>query len=140
MSFYVGDCLVCRFGWSSVQTYIPDSHLHRMTYTRYHIDTTESPDDEHLNAQNMQRIEKKHTQKELCVKLVIKQNYTELHGQQNIKYSVLLTYCFVLQIWRAATAVFYYPTGFPFLINCYFLYNYSLRLETGNTVKKTYIE
>ncbi|XP_077283818.1 derlin 1 [Arctopsyche grandis] len=39
------------------------------------------------------------------------------------------------QIWRPLTAVLYYPinpgTGFHFLINCYFLYNYSLRLETG---------
>ncbi|KAJ9587886.1 hypothetical protein L9F63_018667 [Diploptera punctata] len=39
------------------------------------------------------------------------------------------------QIWRPVTAVFYYPlspsTGFHFMINCYFLYNYSLRLETG---------
>uniref|UniRef100_A0A0V0G5Z3 Derlin n=1 Tax=Triatoma dimidiata TaxID=72491 RepID=A0A0V0G5Z3_TRIDM len=39
------------------------------------------------------------------------------------------------QIWRPFTALFYYPltpsTGFHFLINCYFLYNYSLRLETG---------
>ncbi|CAB3362632.1 Hypothetical predicted protein [Cloeon dipterum] len=39
------------------------------------------------------------------------------------------------QIWRAATALFFYPlspgTGFHFLINLYFLYNYSLRLETG---------
>jgi len=39
------------------------------------------------------------------------------------------------QIWRPITALFYYPlspqTGFHFLINLYFLYNYSLRLETG---------
>ena len=39
------------------------------------------------------------------------------------------------EIWRAATSVFYYPlnpaTGFHFMINCYFLYNYSLRLERG---------
>ncbi|KAK9511185.1 hypothetical protein O3M35_005795 [Rhynocoris fuscipes] len=39
------------------------------------------------------------------------------------------------QIWRPFTALFYYPltpsTGFHFLLNCYFLYNYSLRLETG---------
>lgn len=37
------------------------------------------------------------------------------------------------QIWRPLTALFYYPigpaTGFHFLVNCYFLYNYSLRLE-----------
>lgn len=39
------------------------------------------------------------------------------------------------EIWRAVTSVFFYPlnpgTGFHFLINCYFLYNYSLRLERG---------
>ena len=38
-------------------------------------------------------------------------------------------------LWRPFTALFYYPltpqTGFHFLINLYFLYNYSLRLETG---------
>jgi len=38
-------------------------------------------------------------------------------------------------IWRPVTALFYYhltpSTGFHFLINLYFLYNYSLRLETG---------
>ena len=37
------------------------------------------------------------------------------------------------QIWRPITAIFYYPlspqTGFHFLINLYFMYNYSLRLE-----------
>ena len=41
MSLYVGDCLVCRFGWSctSTQTCIPDGHLHTVTYTRCRIDT-----------------------------------------------------------------------------------------------------
>ena len=52
MSLYVGDRLVCRFG-RNVQTCIPDCHLHRVTYTRYRIDTNESPDDEHLHARNM---------------------------------------------------------------------------------------
>lgn len=37
------------------------------------------------------------------------------------------------EIWRAVTSLFYYPlnpgTGFHFLINCYFLYRYSLKLE-----------
>lgn len=53
-------------------------------------------------------------------------------------YYFMLTYqTFIgqFQIWRPITALFYYPitpaTGFHFLINCYFLYNYSLRLETG---------
>lgn len=39
------------------------------------------------------------------------------------------------QIWRPLSAVFYYPispqTGFAYLINLYFLYSYSTRLETG---------
>ncbi|KAI8432810.1 hypothetical protein MSG28_013756 [Choristoneura fumiferana] len=38
-------------------------------------------------------------------------------------------------IWRPITALFYYPitpnTGFHFMVNCYFLYSYSERLETG---------
>ena len=42
---------------------------------------------------------------------------------------------FLFQIWRPFTALLFYPitpsTGFHFLINLYFLYNYSLRLETG---------
>ncbi|XP_043663633.1 derlin-1 [Vespula pensylvanica] len=38
------------------------------------------------------------------------------------------------EIWRPITSVLYYPMspgGFHFLINLYFLYNYSLRLERG---------
>jgi len=47
--------LVCKFGWnsSSIQTYTLDCHLHRATYTRYRIDTIDSPDDEHRSARNM---------------------------------------------------------------------------------------
>jgi len=37
----------------NVQIYIPDGHLRRVTYTRYRIDTNESPDDEHFNVRNM---------------------------------------------------------------------------------------
>jgi len=33
------------------------------------------------------------------------------------------------QIWRLITSLFFYPTGFHFLMNCFFLYNYSSRLE-----------
>jgi len=76
MSHYVGDRLAC----------IPDGHLHRVTYNRYLIDTIESPDDEHLNAQNMYRIEINIYKKELCVPLVVYKNYAEMHGQQNIKF------------------------------------------------------
>ncbi|XP_060852230.1 derlin-1 [Rhopalosiphum padi] len=40
------------------------------------------------------------------------------------------------EIWRAATALLMYPlspgNGFHFLVNCYFLYSYSIRLETDS--------
>jgi len=59
-----------------MQACVPDGHLHRVvTYTRYRIDTIDSPDDEHTGARNMQRIEINIPEKELCVKLVIYKNY-----------------------------------------------------------------
>jgi len=43
-----------------------------------------------------------------------------------------------LHLWRPATALFFYPitpqTGFHYLTNLYFLYTYSIRLETGHFV------
>jgi len=38
-----------------------------------------------MAARNMWRIEINIYEKELCVKLVIYKDYTEIHGQQNIK-------------------------------------------------------
>jgi len=38
---------------SSIQTYKPDGHSHRVTYNRYRIDTIDSPDDEHMAPRNM---------------------------------------------------------------------------------------
>jgi len=35
------------------------------------------------------------------------------------------------QIWRPLTALFFYKPSFHWLINLYFLYSYSMRLETG---------
>ena len=35
------------------------------------------------------------------------------------------------QIWRPVTAIFFYKPSFHWLINLYFLYSYSMRLETG---------
>lgn len=58
-------------------------------------------------------------------------------GLVNYYYLILHYDLFIkqFQIWRPVTALFYYPlspqTGFHFLINLYFLYNYSVRLETG---------
>jgi derlin-1 len=48
--------------------------------------------------------------------------------------SLLLDYSSLVhgfQIWRPLTALLYFPTGFPYLLNIYFLYNYSTQLETG---------
>ncbi|XP_068624880.1 derlin-1 [Battus philenor] len=58
-------------------------------------------------------------------------------GILNYYYLILDLQPFIsqFQIWRPITALFFYPigpgTGFHFLINCYFLYNYSQRLEKG---------
>lgn len=45
-----------------------------------------------------------------------------------------------LQLWRPMTAVFFYPlnpaTGFHFMLNCFFLYNYSKQLETDHFKQK----
>jgi len=68
-----------------IQTCTPDGHLHRVTYTRCRIDKINSADDEHMSARNMYRIEINIHEKELCVQLVLYKDYTEMHGQQNIK-------------------------------------------------------
>jgi hypothetical protein len=67
MSLCVDDLLVC----SSIQTCIPEGHLHRVTYTRRRIDTINSPDDGQVTVRNMQRTEINIYEKELCVKLVV---------------------------------------------------------------------
>jgi len=38
---------------SLIQTCTPNGHLYRVTYTRYRIDTINSPDDGHMAARNM---------------------------------------------------------------------------------------
>jgi len=60
---------------SSIQTCIPDGHLHTVTYTRCHIDTISFPDDGHVAVRNMKRIEINIRGKELCIKLVIYKHY-----------------------------------------------------------------
>jgi hypothetical protein len=42
---------------SLIQTCTPDDHLYKVTYTRCHIDTINTPDDGHVAARNMWRIE-----------------------------------------------------------------------------------
>jgi len=36
--------------WNETPTCVPDGHPHRVTYTRYHIHTVNSPDDGHIVA------------------------------------------------------------------------------------------
>jgi hypothetical protein len=61
-------------GLDESQACIPDGHLHRVTYDRCHIDTIDSPDDEHMGSRNMYRIKINVHEKEFCVKLVIYKN------------------------------------------------------------------
>ena len=54
-----------------------NGHLYRVTtYTRCRIDTINSPDDGHMAARNMWRIEINLHEKELCFKLVIYKDYS----------------------------------------------------------------
>src|SRR2546426_219239 len=61
---------------------------------------------------------------------------------ENYKFScssnLIASFSSFLQLWRPVTALFYYPitpqTGFHYLMNLYFLYNYSVRLETGTSL------
>jgi hypothetical protein len=57
----------------------------RLTNSRCHIDTINSPDDGYMAAPKMYRIQINIHEKEMCVKLVVYKDYTEMHGQQNIK-------------------------------------------------------
>jgi len=75
----------------------PNGHLYRVTYTRCRIDTINSPDDGNMAARNMQRIEINMHEKELCVKLVIYKDYTEMHGQQNIKLLGIISFYYKIR-------------------------------------------
>jgi hypothetical protein len=70
---------------SPIQTCTPNGNLHRVTYTKCRIATINFPDDGHMAARNMYRIEINIPvhEKKLCIKLVIYKDYTELHAQEN---------------------------------------------------------
>jgi hypothetical protein len=73
-------CIVCDKLLKPRQPFL--INVYTVTYTRCRIN---SPYDGHMAARNMQRIEINVHEEELCVKLVIYKDYTEMHGQQNIK-------------------------------------------------------
>jgi hypothetical protein len=54
--------------WISLtQTCTPNGHLYKVTYTRCRTDTINSPDDGHMAAGNMERIEINIHEKKNCV-------------------------------------------------------------------------
>jgi hypothetical protein len=57
-----------------------------VTYTRCCIDAINSPDDGHMAARNMQRIEINIHEKELCVKLVIYKDW--FHNFISVFYDI----------------------------------------------------
>jgi hypothetical protein len=67
MSLCIGDRLVC----SLIQTRTPSGYFYTVTYIRCRIGTIDSPDDRHMAARNVYRIEINIHEKELCVTLVI---------------------------------------------------------------------
>jgi hypothetical protein len=72
-----------------------------VTYTRRCIETTDSPDDEHEVARNIQRNKKSTRKKELCVQLVIYQKSQSLFYafSQNLRK---LTISFVMSVCPSA--------------------------------------
>ena len=70
--------------YAGPDTCIPDSHLHRVTYTRCCSDTIDSPDDEHKVAQNMWRIKIN----------IYKRNYVSSWLFIRITLEIYNTYCF----------------------------------------------
>ena len=83
---YISLCVCGRLVCRSL-TGIPDGHLHGVIYTRWCIDTIDSPDDEHWVARNMYRSEINTLKR--CVKLVINRNCTNTYGQQNITFPAI---------------------------------------------------
>jgi hypothetical protein len=67
---------------------IPDSHPHRITRTECRISTVVSPDDGPIDARNMYRLINTYIyilRISYAPRWFYLQDYTEMHGQQNIK-------------------------------------------------------
>ena len=65
-------------------------------------------------------------------------NFSAIYNKFEVRGCCCSSHCTALirhhcqQIWRLLTGVFFFgKLGFPFLINLYFLYNYSSQLEKG---------
>jgi hypothetical protein len=80
MSLCIDDPLVCRC--------TPKGHIYIVIYTRCRIDTINSPDDGHMDARNMQRIEINIHEKELGVKLVIYKDLARTMYQEAPQHTI----------------------------------------------------
>jgi hypothetical protein len=67
-------------------THIADSHPHRITSTKRRINTVVSPDEGPILARNMSRLININILRINCApSWLYLQDYTEMHGQQNVK-------------------------------------------------------
>ena len=82
--------------FSSNQTCIPDGHAHRVLYTRYRIDTVDSPDDEHMAARNICR-----ELKETYTKIVRQICYLQglYQDVRSTKPKIMLVYNFLKKVY-----------------------------------------
>ena len=78
-----GDCA----GYAGfIPSCTPDSHPHRITSTKCRINTVVSPDDGHIVARNMSKLININILKKSWTLIwFYLQDYTEIHGKQNIK-------------------------------------------------------
>ena len=100
ISLRVGGRLVCRS-----LTCIPDSHLHGVIYV-YQMMYWYNCFSWWWALGCSKHVEKwnKHIKK--CVSLVINTNCTEMHGQQNIKFSVLrVSTKYIVFLWRSSLCI-----------------------------------
>jgi len=65
---------------------IPDSHPYRITSTKSRINRVVSPEDGHIVARNMYSKEINIIRKNCATSWLYLQDYTWMHGQQNIKF------------------------------------------------------
>ena len=71
-------------GWNETPPSVPDSNPHRITSTKCHINTVVSLDDGHKVARNMSRLINI-VRINCAPSWLYLQDFTRMHGQQNIK-------------------------------------------------------
>jgi len=77
---------ICYSVWMTIwyAPCTPNSHPHRVTNTKCRVDTVISPDDGHSRPKHVEK-RNKHTKKNCAPSWLYLQDYTKMHGHQNIK-------------------------------------------------------